>query len=233
MKNSIEILGIVLPALIIILGIVRVFLKKTKGINGLTMFFSFLLLIIGLVQYSIFKDTAKTVPGQKLSPVKVSRHSNSFNQSVEDVLNAYFRMTDGFVNNDLAAINQSATGLKQSLDSFKIDDLKIDTIIYETALQPYGNTKMEITAIISAASIKEKRGSLNTFSNELYTLLRTVRYDLAKIYWRECPFAFGEDKAGNWLSKTEEAMNPYGKEGCAEIRSTINFISTDTAARKE
>lgn len=233
MKNILEILGIALPAFIIILGITRVFVKKTKGINGLTMLFAFLLLIIGLIQYFIFKDAAKNTPVQKLFPVQVSRHSNAFNQSIENVLNAYFRMTDGFVNNDPAAINQSANDLKQSLDSFKIDDLKIDTLIYETALQPYGNSKTEIAAIISGTSIDAKRVSLNTFSNELYTLLRTVRYDLAKVYWKECPFAFGEDKPGNWLSKTEETMNPYGKEKCAEIRSTINFISIDSATKKE
>ncbi len=233
MKNSIEILGIVLPAIIILLGIVRVFVKQTKGINGLTMLFAFLLLIIGLVQYFIFKETSKTAPEPKLIPVKVSKHSMVFNQSVENLLNAYFRMTDGFVNNDLASVNQSAIELKQSLDSFKIDDLKIDTLIYQTALQPYENAKMEVASIISGASIEEKKVSLNTCSNELYTLLRTVRYDNAKIYWRECPFAFGQDEPGNWLSKTDEAMNPYGKEDCADIRSTINFIAADTVSKQE
>ena len=53
-KKIIEILGIVLPALIILLGIVRIFVKKTKGVNGLTMLFAILLLIIGLLQFFIF-----------------------------------------------------------------------------------------------------------------------------------------------------------------------------------
>lgn len=233
MKNIIEILGIVLPALIIILGIVRVFVSKTKGVNGLTMLFAVLLLIIGFIQYFIFVDSSSNDDGPKPPPLAVSKHSAAFNQSVENILNAYFRLTDGFVNNDLSAINQSGNELKTALDSFKIEELRIDTLIYETALQPYGNTKAEISSIVADPSVEEKKGSLNIFSNELYSLLRTVRYDQAKLYWKECPVAFGEGKPGNWLSKTEEVLNPYGIEKCAEIRSTINFVPGDTTGKKD
>lgn len=54
MKKIIDILGIVLPALIIILGITRVFMTKTKGVNGLTMLFAILLLLVGIIRYSAF-----------------------------------------------------------------------------------------------------------------------------------------------------------------------------------
>ncbi len=232
MKNIIELLGIILPALIILVGIIRVFVYKTKLFNGLTLLFAVLLLIIGLLQYFVFKNSSPAVADSKLPPLAVSQHSQAFNKSVENILNAYFRMTDGFVNADPAAIQQSGYELKTALDSFTIDELKVDSLIFQTALQPYGNTKAEIVSIISDPSLEEKRSSLNIFSNELYSLLRTVRYDLAKLYWKECPFAFGEDKPGNWLSKTEEMMNPYGKENCAEIRSTINFLPADTNINK-
>lgn len=233
MKNIIELLGIILPALIIILGIIRVFAKKTQGINGLTMLFAILLLIIGFIQYFIFKDSSSGNNEPKPPPLAVSKHSAVFNQSIEKVLNAYFRMTDAFVNNDISAINQFGNELKTDLDSLKLEELKADTLIYETALQPFDNAKAEIASIVADPSIDEKRGSLNIFSNEFYTLLRTVRYDLAKVYWKECPFAFGDSKPGNWLSKTEETLNPYGKEDCAIVRSMINFVPADSSKNEE
>ncbi len=232
MKNLIEILGIILPALIILLGIVRLFVAKTKGVNGLTMLFAILLLIIGFVQYFIFTNSPSNDNSPKPPPLPVSKHTAAFNQSVENMLQAYFRLTDGFVNNDLSAVDKSAGELKIALDSFKIDELRIDTLIYETALQPYGNTRAEIASIIADPSIEEKKASLNIFSNEMYSLLRTVRYDLARLYWKECPFAFGEGKPGNWISKSEQMLNPYGKEDCAEVRSTIDFVPKESTAKE-
>jgi hypothetical protein len=225
MEHIIEILGIVLPVLIIITGIIRVFVQKPIGLNSLTMLFAILLLIIGLLNYFVFTVDKNNDQVEKPVPVAVSNHSKAFNESVERVLSNYFRLTDGFINSDPVAVDAAAREVKEALDSFKIDELKADTLIYETILQPYGNTRAEINAIIEDPSMDEKRGSLNIFSNELYAILRTIRYDQATIYWKECPFAFGLDKPGNWLSKTEKTLNPYGKERCAEIRSTINFIT--------
>ncbi|MCB9055621.1 MAG: DUF3347 domain-containing protein [Chitinophagales bacterium] len=228
MRNIIELLGIILPALIILLGIVRVFVKKTKGINGFTMLFAILLLIIGLLQFFVFKNNSSGKDEPKPPPLAVSKHSEAFNKSIENVLSSYIRVTDAFVNNDIAAIQQNTTELRTSLDSLRINELAADSLIYLTALQPYENAKTEAESIINASTLDQKRAALNSCSNEFYTLLRTARYDLAKIYWKECAFAFGEGQPGNWLSKTEETLNPYGKENCAEIRSTINFMPADS-----
>ena len=232
MKKVIDILGIVLPVLIIILGIIRIFIQKTKGVNGLTIFFAILLLVIGFVRYFIFPgDGGAAANEPKPVPLTVSKHSESFNVSIEKVLNVYYMLTDGFVKEDTSIINQSGYNLKAAVDSFKVEELKQDSLIYETALQPLKNIKSEIASIIADPSIKEKRGSLNILSNELFTLLSTVRYDLAKLYWQECTSAFGEDKPGNWLSKTEQSANPYGQKDCAEIKTNINFVPADTTKK--
>jgi Protein of unknown function (DUF3347) len=233
MKKVIDILGIVLPVLIIILGFIRIFVQKTRGVNGLTMFFAISLLIIGLVRFFVYPGGGgSNNNGPKPLPLTVSKHSEAFNLSIENVLNAYYTMTDGFVKDDTAAINQSGNNLKAALDSFKVEELKQDSLIYETALQPLQNIKSEIASVIADPFIAEKRGSLNILSNELFTLLSTVRYDLAKLYWQECSAAFGEDKPGNWLSKTEQSANPYGQKGCAEIKTNLNFVPADTTKKQ-
>ncbi len=232
-KKIIGLLSILLPALIILLGILRVFVQKTKGVNGLTMLFAVLLLLIGLIRFYVFPDQNNSGGGNtKAIPLTVSKHSEAFNLSFEKVLTAYYQLTSDFVSADTNRITQSAAGLKTALDSLKIDELKVDTLIWQTALQPYENTKAELSAVIADPSLAEKKASLNILSNELFTLLSTVRYDRARLYWQECNTAFGEDKPGNWISKTEQSVNPYGQKDCAEIKTTLNFIPADTTKKQ-
>ena len=239
MKKYIDILGIVLPAIIIVLGIVRVFVKKTKGVNGLTMILAIILLITGLVRYFVFPGNGgSSHSGNKPQPIAVSKHSDIFNNSVEDVLNAYYQLTEGFVNWDTTAINKAGYELRTALDSLKLGELKKDSIIYQTALDPYNNAKIELASILADPSMDEKRGSLNILSDNLRNLLVIVKYDRAKVYWQECPMAFGEERPGNWLSKTDAVRNPYQgikdpKHGnkmleCGGPKDTINFIASGT-----
>ena len=228
MKKIIDILSIVLPALIIILGLVRLFSKNTKGLNSLTMLAAIILLIAGLLRYFAFPDKASAIPTTKLDPIPVSKHSEAFNQSVVRILDEYVKLTNQFASGDAESISSSSQTLKSAMDSLKIEELKVDTLIYQTALQPYENARTELASIIADPSMEEKRGSLNIFSNELFNLLSTVRYDMAKLYWFECPNAFGEGRQGNWISMSEKGINPYGQKDCAELRTTVNFVSADT-----
>jgi hypothetical protein len=229
MKGVLGILGIILPAFIIILGIVRIFVIKTKGVNGLTIFFAILLLFVGLIRYFFYPaGSSSRDNGPRTTPIAVSRHSQAFNQSLENILDPYYKMNEAFVNGDTTSINSAATDLQTALDSFKLAELKADSLIYQTALQPYENARTEIRSIIIDPSIAEKRNSLNILSNELKDLVSIVHYDLAKLYWQECSTAFGEDRPGNWISRDEKPGNPYGKPGCAEVKSSIDFVPADT-----
>ena len=210
MKKVIDILGIVLPALIIILGVIRIFVKNMKGINSLTFFLAFLLLLGGVVRYLFYPGGGSNNTEHSRLSLPVSKHSDAFNKSIGEILNAYYKMTEGFVNWDTAVINSSCNELKISLDSLNLEELKKDTTgIYESALDPFVNSKTEVASILMDPSIAEKRGSLNILSDNLRTFLISVKYDREKLYWQECPMAFGEDRPGNWLSKTKDIRNPY------------------------
>ena len=244
-KKLIDILGIVLPALIIILSVTRIFVTKTKGINGLIIFLAILLLLGGTVRYLFFASGggSNNIEHSRV-PLPVSKHSDAFNRSMGDILDAYFRMTEGFVNWDTTRINTSGTELRISLDSLKLEELKKDTTgIYESALDPLANSKTEVEAILADPSFAEKRGSLNILSDNLRILLIAVKYDRAKLYWQECPMAFGEDRPGNWLSKNKEVRNPYmgtrdpqyGDKmlNCGGPKDTIKFEMTVDSTKRQ
>ncbi|MBK9570160.1 MAG: DUF3347 domain-containing protein [Chitinophagaceae bacterium] len=233
MKKIIDILGIVLLDFIVIYIIIRLFKNKVKNVKGYIIFFGVLVGAVLLTRYVFFpRGGRRHETGAKTAPLSVSRHSETFNGKLENVLDAYFSLTATFSGGDTASINRSAKNLQKGLDSLQLEELKTDSLIYQTALQPYNNAKSEIVSIITDPSIKEKKGSLNIFSSELMTLLSTVRYDRAKLYWQECENAFGEDRPGNWLSRTEKSVNPYGQPDCADIKSVLNFLPADTTKKQ-
>ena len=236
-RNSIDLLAIIFPALIIILGLIKHFSGTgstgTKKIaNSLIMLLAFLLLLAGTIRYLFFSnDKSSNQSGPKPPPLTVSKHSDQFNQSAENIMLAYYKMTGGFVNDDTSVINQFGAALKAALDSFKIEELQKDTLIYETALEPLNNAKAEAASIAADPSMPDKRGSLNILSDQLFTLMRTARYDIKKIYWQECASAFGDGKPGNWISLSEESPNPYGQKNCSGVKTAINFVPADTTKK--
>lgn len=212
-------------------------MKKVFAILGIL-----ILLFAAYIWYS-FSGGKKRVKGPKPVALAVSKHSPAFNQSVQSVLDAYYNISEAFVTWDTVAIAQHGGNLKIALDNLKIEELKVDTTgIYETALDPLANAKSETANILSQPSIDTKRTAFNNLSENLRLLFIVVKYDQGKLYWQECPMAFGEDQPGYWLSKTDAVRNPYlgtshpkykdGMLECGGPKDTINFMVPDTIGKK-
>ena len=204
------------------------------------------LLLLALVarfflMYKFFFKKDEPKP-DKPKPIAVSKHSEAFNQSVNIILTDYYNMNGGFVNWDSTTVNQYAGALQKSLNGFRTDDLKIDSTIYQTALFPLDNAKNSVATILTSGDWAGKRRALQDLSDNLRTLLITVKYDQGVVYWQECPMAFGEGMAGNWLSNKEEVVNPYlgNKDpqfgasmlNCGETKMKIDFTAADTSVVK-
>ena len=189
-------------------------------------------LIAGIIiwYYGVGKEK-RVFDDSKAQALKVSKHSPEFNQSMENIMENYYKMTASFTEGDTASINIDAVELAKALDSLKIDELKSDSDIYQTAAIMWDDTKTEIAGMQGDPSLQAKRESLNLFSNELFTLLLTIHYDLSKLYWQECSSAFGEDTPGNWLSDSGKSKNPYGKEDCAAVKKVIDFMPVDSTKK--
>src|SRR5690349_9825916 len=112
--------------------------------------FIYLVLIIGIISWYLTAGRGKRVfSDSKSTAVKVSKHSQQFNESIEDVMDKYYKLTKDFVKEDTITINNTATQLKTALENLKVDDLKKDTVIYETAAGIWDNTKTEVTGMLS------------------------------------------------------------------------------------
>jgi len=214
-------------------------MKKLLAIIGI--------LILFAAGYLFWAFKWRTGPRRDKGPrpvgLAVSKHTEAFNESADLVLNKYYELTEAFVNWDSTLVTNTATALLGALEGLKVDELKRDTVIYESALDPLNNSKTQARQMIDEPMFAQKKVALNALSENLRFLMLTIKYDRAKLYWQECPMAFGEDNSGFWLSKSDVVRNPYmglkhpeykaSMLECGGPRDTINFIAADTTIPKE
>lgn len=193
-----------------------------------------LVLILAIAGYYWYKfsNAGKGDSGPKQAPLALKKHSETFNQAITTAMNAYFDMKAAFVDADTAKAKENCRKFVQLMDSIPFEELKKDTTgIYEIAFNDLANIKSNAESLLVQADITEMRKDFGMVSENLYPFLRTINYEGEKMYWQNCPMAFGDDKGANWISNTKEIINPYlGKNHpefkgtmlhCGEIKDTI------------
>ncbi len=189
-------------------------------------FFGILLILLagtaGIIYFVYFRGGKKRDKGPEPVSLSVSKHSDTFNQSVQAMLNEYYDLSEAFVNWDTAKVTAHTNALRTRLNDFKVDELKVDTNgIYESALDPLATAKANADAMANAAGLDAKRTIFNQLSDNIRLLMIVVKYDREKMYWQECPMAFGDESTGNWLSRTADVRNPYLGTKHPEYKATM------------
>ena len=166
------------------------------------------------------KDTHETEPKQEA--LKINKHSREFNQSISDAVNNYLSMKNAFVDADTLKIKLNDQKFMATIESVRLNDLqKDDSAILLTAQQYISDIKANAEAMLHENDITEMRQDFRMVSDNLYPFLKTIGYEGPKLYWQNCPMAFGENKEGNWISNTSEIINPYLGKNHPEYKSTM------------
>jgi len=200
------------------------------------------LVVIALVLWKFVFKTESKPSGPKPDGLTVSKHSSGFNESMSKAMNSYYALTESFVNWDTAKINTSLVGFKTSVDSLQIQEMEKDSAIYPTVQIQWESIKAEIAGMQADTALYEKRESLNMLSQQMFDLLRIVKYDAAKVFYQECPMALNNyESSAFWLSTegdNKKRRNPYlglhdpkyGKAmlTCGATRDSINFAGAST-----
>lgn len=167
--------------------------------------------IIIVWKFVLKKDKKDT--GILPESMMVSKHSDEFNQSVNNMMNAYYELTEAFVNWDTAAITKNSDKLKSAVEMLRLEEMQKDSAIYPTVQSQWGILKSEIDGMMADVELSDKKESLNMFSQQLFDLLRIVKYDAAKVYYQECPMALNNyESSAYWLSADatdDKRRNPY------------------------
>ncbi len=194
-----------------------------------------LILLFFLIGFSIYWFKFKTEAGVaevKEKPIATSIHSIVFNNNIDKMMNAYFELKTAFVEADTLQAKNAAKKFIITTDSIQLSELKKDSSgIAESAVMQLADIKINAESLLKQTDITEMRHDFRMVSESIYPLLKTIHYEGETLYWQNCPMAFGEGKEANWISNTEEIINPYmGKKNpeykatmlhCGEVKDSI------------
>ncbi len=165
--------------------------------------------VAGLIAWKLWGGKDEK-PREKQKPVSIAENTTTFNQSYDQLLNAYYAVKDALVASDTAKATAAALQLIGASDSLKVSEIQGDTtgMIKETAKSYTANISTTAKILAESKTLDEKRKQFEMIADALWQLTRTVKYDGQKVYWQYCPMAFN-DKGAYWMSNNPVVMNPY------------------------
>ncbi|MEO8960582.1 MAG: DUF3347 domain-containing protein [Ginsengibacter sp.] len=182
----------------------------------------FLIIILVAVWFLFFKKESTTPTLNGAETVAAPKHSEEFNQKIADIMSAYINMKNAFVDGDTVSIRSETSQFIAVVDSLNLSELqKNDSSISMALQQNISDIKTNASPILQDKDITEMRHDFSMVSENLYPFLKTIRYEGQKLYWQNCPMAFGDDKPANWLSNTSEILNPYLGKTHPEYKSAM------------
>ncbi|MHA4811993.1 DUF3347 domain-containing protein [Flavitalea flava] len=192
------------------------------------------LALAGLLAYKLLSDKDPGIAQKKDQPLHISKNSGAFNNAFTGLLSHYYALKDALVEWDTVKADQAAYALALKADSLPLKELKGDSTIVLTAQSLAASVGSEAKGLMGENDIEAKRRAFNMLTDELYNLIRTVRYDGEIIYHVKCPMAFKDSEEGYWLSDKNKVVNPYlGKKhptykdkmlGCGEVSDSLDFV---------
>lgn len=189
--------------------------------------------LAGLLAYRLFSGKEVKPAEKKDQPLAISKNSGIFNTSFTELMSSYYSLKDALVDWDTIKADQAAYALSQRADSLPLNQLKADSNIVLTAQSLAASVGSEAKGFMGESGIEQRRRAFNMLTDELYNLIRVVRYDGEIIYHVRCPMAFKDSEEGYWLSNTSNIVNPYlGRKhptlkdkmvGCGEVNDSLDF----------
>jgi hypothetical protein len=175
------------------------------------------------VYFFVFKGKDGGNSGPALQPLALKKHSEGFNKSVAAAMAGYFEIKNAFVDADTAKAKEACKKFIGLVDGIKLEELKKDTAsIFETAQANLNDVKMNAESLLKQTDITEMRQDFRMVSEMLYpSFFKAINYEGANMYWQNCPMAFGEEKGANWISNTQEIINPYLGKNHPEFKATM------------
>ncbi len=171
-----------------------------------------ILAIAGYVWYKFSAEKGGGFEGEKAKKIEMNSTTPLFDKGIASVMAGYFTIKDAFITADTAAAKAGAVQLIAAIDSVNMVEIKTDTTgILSTVEMFLADVKNHSEKIKNAPTVKDMRLSFYDASQQLYPLLKAIKYKGYNLYWQNCPMAFDDEKEAYWLdTKTGNARtNPY------------------------
>jgi len=209
-----------------------IFIRKFSRMKKLVLLI-IVVVVGGLVAWKLLSKKETPKPAEPDMALKISKNTSAFNMAFASLMSDYYTLKDALVQWDSVKAGQAAYALARKADSIPLDQIKGDSNIINTAKSLMASVSGDAKGIVGETTIEQKRRGFNMLTDELYNLIRTVRYDGEIIYHDRCPMAFNETEEAYWLSNTPKIVNPYLGDkhpsykakmlGCGEIADSVDF----------
>jgi hypothetical protein len=166
-------------------------------------------LAAGFLAWKLLSDKPSRPAEPADKPLAISKNSGAFNDSFAGLLQQYFAVRDALVDWDTLKADQAAYALAARADSLPVKAIKADSGIILTAESLAASLSGDAKGFVGEAGIEGRRHSFDLLTEELYNLVRAVRYDGEVIYHIKCPMAFSDTIPAYWLSNRNTVVNPY------------------------
>ena len=185
------------------------------------------LLILVLGGFSVYwfmlrtKDAKPKPP--KMTPIAVKQHSDSFNLSINNLMDAYMGIKEAFVSADTANAKKFTQSFIALLDGIPMTELeKDDSMIAQTANANIAEIKANALSLLQQTDVTQMRLDFRTMSDMLYPgFFKIINYEGPTMYLQNCPMAFDGDKDANWISNNSEVVNPYLGNNHPKFKATM------------
>ena len=169
----------------------------------------------------------------KVLPLNIQKHSNAFNASVAKVTDTYLVLKDAFVESDTNLIRIKTNEFIDALNTIDTTELKKDTTsVFETVMATINDIRMNAESINHQTSISEMRKDFSSLTDMMFpSFFYAIKYEGPTLYLQNCPMAIEDSIPANWISKSNEIVNPYlGKTHpvykgtmlhCGEVKDSI------------
>ena len=184
--------------------------------------------------YFFFTKKSEVVqPETKQDAIVLKTHSDTFNQSINQMVDTYLSIKDAFVEDDTANIKLKTTQFCTLLESLNLSELAKDSSgIYETVNMTKSDILANANSLLQQKDITEMRRDFSALTDVMYpTFFNAIKYEGPALYLQNCPMAFNDTEPANWISNNKEIVNPYmgkhhpkyqsGMLNCGEIKDTI------------
>jgi len=166
-------------------------------------------LAAGFLAWKLLSDKPVHTGMPADKPLSIAQNSSAFNDSFAVLLNSYYAVRDALVDWDTLKADQAAYVLSAKADSLPVQLIKADSGIILTAKSLAASLSGDAKGFTGEIGIEARRHSFDLMTEELYNLLRTVRYSQGEVYHIKCPMAFSDTIPAYWLSSTSTVINPY------------------------
>src|SRR5688500_8785333 len=121
-----------------------------------------MILSAGVIGFSACKnDPAQEpqAPQTESQAIGISKNSDAFNQSFEQVLNSYYAVKDALVESDVVKADAAALKLAESAEALKVEEISGDStgVIKETARSFTGTINGSAKGLAGEKDIEGKR----------------------------------------------------------------------------